>query len=173
MTAQLFRPLGAVLACALIVAGGVGWLNVLGGVPLLDAGPLVPGALPLQRLAGNEAQPLVRVLVAWIGAGLVMGAVLAAAGRTGRLKRATAAALTGGVTLVALGALQDAITTSEPVLGHVLPQFTREGLWVAVTVLAACALIPAPPAGTAAAGAGATHRRADEDGAGGHTPRPA
>lgn len=173
MTAQVLRPVGAVLASALIVAGGVGWLNVLGGVPLLDAGPPIPGALPLQRLAGNEAQPLARVLVAWIGAGLVMGAVLAAAGRTGRLIRATVAALTGGVTLVVLGALQDSITTSEPLLGHVPPQLTREGLWVAVTVLTACALIPAPAAGTAAAGAGATRRPADEDGAGGHTPRPA
>jgi hypothetical protein len=162
-----------VLASVLIVAGGVGWLNVLGGVTLLDVGPLVPGALPLQRLAGNEAQPLARVLVAWIGAGLVMGAVLAAGGRTGRRRRATSAALTGGMTLVALGALQDAITTSESLPAHVLPQFTREGLWVAVTVLAACALIPAPPAGTAAAGAGATRRPGDEDGAAGHTPRPA
>jgi hypothetical protein len=110
--------------------------------------------------------------VAWIGAGLVMGAVLAA-GRNGRLRRATTAALTGGVTLVAIGALQDAITTSEPFLAHVLPQVSREGLWVAVSVLAACALIPSPPAGTAAAAADATRPPADEDGAGGHTPRPA
>jgi hypothetical protein len=173
MTARPLRPLGAVLVCVLVVAGGVGWLDVLGGVALLDAGPPVPGALPLQRLAGNDAQPLARVLVAWIGAGLVLGAVLAAAGRLGRLARAAGAALIGGVTLVALGALQDAVTTSEPLLGHVLPQLAREGLWVAVAVLAACALIPAPSAVRAAAGADATRRRADEGAAGGHTPRPA
>ena len=173
MTAQPFRPLGAVLASVLVVGGGVGWLDRLSGVALLDIGPTVPGALPLQRLAGGDAQPLARVLCAWIGAGLVMGAVLASIRRLGRARRAGLAAVIGGVTLVAIGAAQDAVTTSEPLRAHILPQLSREGLWVAVAVLAACALIPAPPAPTEDAAADATRRREDEGAAAGHTPRPA
>jgi hypothetical protein len=113
------------------------------------------------------------VLCAWIGAGLVMGAVLASIRRLRRLARAALAAVIGGVTLVAIGAVQDAVTTSEPLHRHVLPQLSREGLWVAVAVLAASALIPAPRAARAVAAADAMRRPADEDAAVGHRPRPA
>jgi hypothetical protein len=170
MSARRFRPLVTVLAAVLVVAGGIGWLSLLTGVALLDAGPPVPGALPLRRLAGADAQPLARVLAAWLGAGIVMAAVLAP---RRRVARALVAALIGLVTLVAIGAVQDAVTTSEPPFGHVLSQLSREGLWVAVAVLAACALIPAPPAPTEDAAADATRRREDEGAAAGHTPRPA
>jgi hypothetical protein len=173
VTVRLLRSLAALPVCVVVVAGGVGWLALLRGVPVLDVGPRVPGSLPLQRLAGGDAQPLLRVLVAWLSAGLVMGAVLASAGRLGRLARAAAVPLIGGLTLVALGALQDGITASEAPLAHVLPQLSHEGLWVAVAALTACALIPGSPARTAAAAADARHRREDEGAAAGRTPRPA
>jgi hypothetical protein len=173
MIAPPLRAFAALLAPVVIVAGGVGWLDLLSRVEVLDLGPLAPGALPLYRLAGGEAQPLARVLLAWIGAGLVMGALLASIRRLGRLARAGLAALIGGVTLVAIGAVQDAVTTSEPLRRHVVAQLSHEGLWVAVAVLSACALIPARPAERAAAAAGAMRRDADAGGANGHTPRPA
>ena len=172
MTAQPFRTFRAVLTAVLVVAGGVGWMALLAHVAPLGVGPPVPGALPLQRLAGGEAQPLVRVLFAWIGAGLAMRAVLASAPRGG-LPRAATAAIVGAVTLVAVGGVQDAVTASEPLAGHLLPQVTHAGLWVAVAVLAACALIPTPREARTGAGADATRRRTDGGAAGGRTPRPA
>jgi len=152
-----------------IACGALGWLYLLRTAGALDAGPAVAGALPLQRLAGGEAEPLARLLAAWLGAGAVEAVLLAALLRTGRAARAGFAAALAFVALVVVGALSDAVTASEPVGAHVLPQLSRAGVWVAVGTLAACALIPAPTgraAGTMRRGAGAS-----EDGAG--RPRPA
>lgn len=135
------RALVAIVASVPIVAGGVGWLHLLSHVVALDIGPLVPGALPLQRLAGKEAQPLARVLLSWIGTGLVLGIVLAAVGGLERRSRALTAGAIGVVALAGLSALQDAVTASESVSGHLLPQLTRPGLWIAITVMVGCVLV--------------------------------
>ncbi|HET7502782.1 MAG TPA: neutral zinc metallopeptidase, partial [Kofleriaceae bacterium] len=46
------------------------------------------------------------------------------------------------VALVVIGAASDAVTASETIGGHVLPQLSRPGLWIAVAALVACTLIP-------------------------------
>src|SRR5436190_24149657 len=76
---------GAVVAVVLAaVAGGIGWLYALRHVGLLKAGPRLADALPLQRLAGGAAQPLARVVAAWLPAGLAAGVGV---GLVSRLRR--------------------------------------------------------------------------------------
>jgi hypothetical protein len=163
------RISAAIAATIAVACGGLGWLYLLRAAGGLDAGPPVAGALPLQRLAGGEAEPLARVLVAWLAAGAVEAVVLAQLLRTGRSVRAALAGTVSAVTLIAAGALSDAVTASEPIRMHVLPQLSRAGLWLAVATLVACALIPAP----AGRGAGTRRRGADAGAAGAGTPRPA
>jgi hypothetical protein len=69
----------AVVMVVILVAGllaGTGWLYVLRGVHWLNVGPRIGDALPLLQLASFDAQPLLRVLVAWVLAGAVTGVAL-------------------------------------------------------------------------------------------------
>lgn len=65
----------------IVVAGllaGTGWLYLLRGLGWLDVGPRIGDALPLLQLASFDGQPLARVLVAWVGAGALVGVALGA-----------------------------------------------------------------------------------------------
>ena len=64
-----------VLPGALLAA--LGWLYVLRGLGWFAIGPRVCDALPLLQLAGFDVQPLGRVVVAWLAAGMVAGVALA------------------------------------------------------------------------------------------------
>jgi hypothetical protein len=116
-------------------AAGVGWLYLLFQAGALAAGPRFAGALPLQQLAGNDAQPLARLAVAWLPAGLGAGAALAGLTGLGRAARAVVVAAIGSILLVAAGAVSDAVALNErvvPQLGH---QLSRAGTWIAVGLL--------------------------------------
>jgi hypothetical protein len=118
-----------------VTAGGVGWLYLLFQAGALPAGPRVDGALPLQQLAGNDAQPLARLAVAWLPAGLGAGVALAGLTALGRPARSLVVAAIASILLVAAGAVSDAIALNDrvvPQLGH---QLTRAGTWVAVGLL--------------------------------------
>ena len=65
--------LAAVPVVGVASIAGVGWTYVLRQDGLLGAGPKVSDALPLLQLAGADAQPLTRVAVAWLLAGLMSG----------------------------------------------------------------------------------------------------
>jgi hypothetical protein len=127
-------------ATLVAVLAGFGWLYVLHRSGELAAGPDVREALPLQRLAGGAAQPLSRVVLAWLPAGLVAGVALKATGM-GRW-RALAVFAAAAVVLIALGASADAVTASERFLPHVAPQLTRTAIWVAAGLAGAGAAIP-------------------------------
>jgi hypothetical protein len=136
------RPLAAVGAAVGGTAAGIGWLYLLRHAGPLDAGPRVPMALPLQRLAGGAAQPLARLLVAWLPAGVVAGLVLVAAGYR---RRPVRAAITFGMTLVlllALGAAADAVTASETLRSHLAAQPHRAATWLAAALVALGAVLP-------------------------------
>jgi hypothetical protein len=140
------RP-GAALAVAVCgTAAGVGWLYLLRHASPLAAGPRLHEALPLQRLAGGATQPLARVVVAWLPAGLAAGLVLGAAGYR---RRGVRAALMFGSTLVlllALGAAADAVTASESLQSHVAAQPQRAATWLAAALVAiGSALAPGRP----------------------------
>jgi hypothetical protein len=70
--------IGSVLAVIVAQLSGYGWLYVLRGLHWLAGPPAIGDALPLLQLAGFDVQPLPRVLVAWLLAGLLAGIVLVA-----------------------------------------------------------------------------------------------
>lgn len=76
--------IGAVLVVAASLLAGYGWLYLLRGLGWFSGGPAVGDALPLLQLAGFDRQPLVRVVVAWLLAGLIAGVALV---RLGPLRR--------------------------------------------------------------------------------------
>lgn len=145
------RGAAAALTLVLVVAGGVGWLYLLRRVHALHVGPGLAGALPLERLAGHDRQPLLRVAVAWLPAGLVAGLALV---RLTALRRGARGVVAGAgtfVVLVLVGGVSDAVTESDPVGPHLRAQPHHAALWVAAALVAAGALIvPSRRARTAA-----------------------
>jgi len=70
------RGLGwAVIVLAGLLAG-FGWLYVLRGLGWFGLGPRVGDALPLLQLASFDGQPTLRVLVAWVLVGALVGVAL-------------------------------------------------------------------------------------------------
>lgn len=122
------------------IPAAVGWLYLLRGVGVLAAGPGVPGALPLEQLAGVDDQPVLRLLVVWIPAGAIAGRVLASESRASRLRRVGAIMGLGALVLFVAGALSDAATISDPVPTHLTAQLSRPGTLVAVTLMGVGAL---------------------------------
>lgn len=127
---------GAVLVAILATVGGVGWLYLLRHAGVLNVGPRLSESLPLQRLARGDAQPVLRLIVAWVPAGAVAG--LAAVGLTA-LRRPARAILAGVVSWVILflaSGLSDAVTASDPLTSHLGTQPGRAALWVAALLFA-------------------------------------
>jgi hypothetical protein len=118
------------IALPACVAAGIGWLYLLRGAGALAAGPSVRGALPLQQLAGDDGQPLLRLLAAWLPAGALAGAVVG--GRRGWVVVGAVAWLALAVT----GAVSDATAISGSVWEHVVPQAWRPGTWAAAGIMA-------------------------------------
>jgi hypothetical protein len=141
------------LPLAIVVAGtaaGVGWLYLLRDVGALRAGPSLPDALALERLAGRDAQPLLRVLVAFVPSGLVAAVALHAATSMGRAARALVAGLPAYALLIAAGTASDAVTRSRPAARYVAAQPARAAVWLPALILAACSYaLPARPPRTA------------------------
>jgi hypothetical protein len=133
--------LGLVVVVVAVVAG-IGWLYLLRGVGVLDIGPQVRGALPLQRLAGSAAQPLGRMVLAWAPVGVVAGLALAAAGVRPRAARAAVVAIVAAGLLIAAGGVSDAVTSSSALTGHFGAQLGLAGIWVAVGLMAAGSVLP-------------------------------
>jgi hypothetical protein len=135
------RVTAGVAACVVCVTAAVGWLYLLRNLSALAVGPPVRGALPLERLAHHDAQPLARVLVAWLAAGAVAGSAVHALTRAGRARRVALAALVAFVVLAPTEAASDAVTANERLTSQAAAPLARGGLWVAVAVFAAATLI--------------------------------
>ncbi len=91
----------AVGAFLVLLAGlfaGLGWVYVLRGMGWFAAGPSIGDSLPLLQLASFDAQPLARVVMAWLLAGVLVGLALS---RLSRRRRALIA-LVGALLLLAL-----------------------------------------------------------------------
>jgi hypothetical protein len=124
------------LALALLaVCAGMGWLYLLRGAGALDAGPRLSGALPLEQLARGDDQPLLRVALAWVPAGVAAGAALAWATGWGRLGRTVAVGVLGFVALFVTGAVSDAVAVNETVVSKLGDQFSHGGIWIEVACL--------------------------------------
>lgn len=129
------------VAVIVAVVAGVGWLYVLRGVGTLAVGPGVAGALPLQQLAGDDTQPLLRLIVTWTPAGAIAALALSAGTRLSPLARTVAVTLVAWLLLVLAGAASDAAAVSAGVASHLPEQLTRAGTWMAVALMAFGAVV--------------------------------
>jgi hypothetical protein len=146
----------AAVAVVLAVCAGVGWLYLLRRVGGLAVGPHIGGALPLQQLAGNADQPLLRLVVAWLPAGILAGAALVALTRLGAMVRTVLVLGCSAVLLVVAGAISDAAAISDPLSTHFSAQAGRTGTWVAVALMVIGSLLAG--GGRAARGTAASGR---------------
>lgn len=136
------RTIAGLVIVLLVTAGGIGWLYTLRRVGLLDAGPRLAEALPLQRLAGGAAQPVMRLVCAWLPAGVVAGLALRAVGFRRPWTRAAWAFAGTLVLLLAVGAVADAVTASDPLTRHIGAQPQRLATWLGAGLVAAGAALP-------------------------------
>ena len=117
--------------------------DLLRGTGALRVGPALADALALDRLAGRDAQPLLRVVAAFVPAGLLLALALREVAPAGRTGRAALAGLPAYAVLIAIGAASDAVTRSEPLSRHVAAQPGRAAAWLPALVFALCAyLVP-------------------------------
>ena len=127
---------------ALLAAlAGTGWLYLLRGSGLPAVGPSVAGSLPLQQLNGDDAQPLLHLVVAWLPAGVIGAILLARVTAAGGFARALALGICSLLWLGAAGAVSDAAAVSEVVRPHLLPQLSRPGVWAEAGLMLAGALM--------------------------------
>lgn len=159
---RLLRGVAAVVIVLAAVGGGIGWLYALRHVPALKVGPKLADALPLQRLAGGAAQPLGRVVAAWLPTGVAAGFALALATRLRRPARAAVTFVLSLLFALAIAAGSDALTRNEPIRRHLREQPHRLATWVAAGLMAIGALA-APVTGR---GAGRQAPRAGRDAGG-------
>jgi hypothetical protein len=130
------------LVLLITVAAGAGWLELLRRSGAFAAGPRISGALPLDRLAGHDGQPLVRVLAAWAPAGLACGAALYALTGWSRPARGLFVGIGSFAIVFATSAFADAVTASDPLGSHVSAQWHHEATWLVPLLLATCAVMP-------------------------------
>lgn len=150
MTARLFRRAAAIVVVAVAAAGGVGWLYLSRNTHALAIGPRLAQALPLEHLAGRDAQPLLRVVLVWLLVGAAAGIAL------GLMGIARPAVWAGSAVLVVLGltgAASDAVQNSERIAPHLAQQIDRGVIWFAAALVALAAagsarlVVAAEPAG--------------------------
>ncbi|GAC1316206.1 MAG: hypothetical protein NVSMB25_01480 [Thermoleophilaceae bacterium] len=138
---------------ALALAAGLGWLYLLRNIGALNAGPTLIDALPLQQLAGQADQPLLRVIVAWVPAGFAAGLCLAWVGRLKVAVRTAGLALLASLMLVASAAGSGSIAQNDPLSAHIGPVLGHSGIWISVAAILIGSLVAVPAAPGARRGA--------------------
>jgi hypothetical protein len=128
------------------VAAGVGWLYVLRGLDVLSHGPGLPDALPLQQLSAHSSQPLLRVAVAWIPAGILAGLVLAWVGRIRLVPRTLGLAVLAELVLLSNATISGALAQNDNVTAHLGPALRHSGVWGASVCIVIGSLLVAPAA---------------------------
>lgn len=113
----LLASAGALAGFALALAAlfaGIGILYLIRDAGAFRIGPDVRGALPLEQLAGQDAQPLFHMLIAWIPAGFCAGLALAALTRIGTRARTLSLAALATVVLMLAGGISDSVAVNDP-----------------------------------------------------------
>jgi lysyl-tRNA synthetase class 2 len=129
------RWLGLLVVAVAAAPSALGLLYLLRDGRLLAAGATLAGALPLQQLNGDAAQPLLRVALAFASAGLAAGALVGMLARSRALAAALAIGVLSWALLVAGGAASDAIASSLRLAPRLGPQLGHRGLWVEAVAL--------------------------------------
>jgi hypothetical protein len=141
ITGHALRAGAVIVVVVAAVAAGVGWLYALRHVAFLRVGPRLTDALPLQRLAGGAAQPLGRMVAAWLPAGLVAGVGIGLVSHLRRPARAVAVFVLTLALVLAVSAASDALTHNEPIRSHLHQQPHRAAAWVAAGLMALGAVL--------------------------------
>ena len=132
---------GVILATFTAVLTGTGLLYGARGLGWFATGPRLPDALPLLQLASLDAQPLVRVVAAWLLAGAVLGLALF------RIKPAPRAIIAGGLGLVLLLFASEAsfaLARNLRLSSVLASRVPGSGAWIEDLLLAAGAALPRP-----------------------------
>jgi len=133
--ARTARGFAAWLLVVLSIAAGTGVLYLLRGGDVLAAGPSVGDSLGFQQLAGDAAQPLARVALAFAGAGVAAGLAFALLTRLRAESGALIAAATCWLLGIGTGAAADSIAQNVPFWPRVAPQLGRQASWVTAGVV--------------------------------------
>jgi hypothetical protein len=130
------RGVAAFLLALAALFAGVGILYLMREAGAFGIGPDVRGALPLEQLAGGDAQPLFHMAIAWVPAGFVAGLAFLFLTGLGPLARTISLAALAAACLLLAGGLSDSIAVNDPLSPHLAPQLTRGGTWIAVALFA-------------------------------------
>ena len=114
---------------------GVGLLYLLRNAGVAHAGPRPAGALPLEQLDGTDGQPLARMALAWLPAGVAAGAVLGAFTRGSRQLVLAALTVVAGGVLFLSAAASDAVANNEPFSQDLATPLSAAGVWVSLVLL--------------------------------------
>jgi len=133
--ARIARGLAAWVLALLSIAVGTGVLYLLRGAATLRTGPAVGYALGFQQLAGDAAQPLGRVALAFAGAGIAAGLAFALLTRLRAESGALIAAGTCWLLGIGTGAAADSIAQNVPFWPRLAPQLGREASWVTAGIV--------------------------------------
>ena len=125
-----------VLVCSL---AGVGLLYALRTLHWLTIGPRIPDSLPLLQLAGFDAQPLGRVICAWLAAGIVLGLALI---RVSPMRRFLLTGLLGALALLLASDASYALAHNLRLDTVLLNRSPALGAWVECLLLAAGSALP-------------------------------
>jgi hypothetical protein len=136
------RAGAALLVVVTVTGAAIGWLYAMRAAGFLNQGPHLHEALPLQRLAHGASQPLLRIALAWLPAGIVAGLILRTVGWRRRSTRAALMAAASLLLLLATGAAADAVTETEPIRNHLSQQPHRPVIWLAAVLAGIGAAIP-------------------------------
>ncbi len=114
---------------------GVGLVYLLRDAAIAGSGPRVSGALPLEQLAGADAQPLLRMVVAWIPIGIAVGGLIAVFTRSAWWLALAVLVLVAGVVLVVSGGMSNALTNNLPLTSELSTPLSDAGTWLALGLL--------------------------------------
>jgi hypothetical protein len=146
---RALRGLAVAVVMVAAVGGGIGWLYALRHVHALRIGPRLTDALPLQRLAGGAAQPLGRIVAAWLPTGIAAGFALALVSRLRRPARGVVTFALSLALVLAAATASDSLTHNEPFRRHLHEQPHRAATWLAALLMALGAVV-APAIGRGA-----------------------
>jgi enterochelin esterase-like enzyme len=126
----------ALLLCTLT---GLGLLYAQRGLQWFAIGPPIPDSLPLLQLAGFDGQPVARVILAWLAAGVIIGFALI---RLGPLQRSVLVGLLGVLILLLASDASYALARNVRLEGVLLDRAPGLGPWLEGVLLAVGSALP-------------------------------